>query len=138
MIVLDTSSVGGQHSLREPSRAVIEAAAAGRIVATTTVAVLQEFVPVRSRRRTRGDAVGLAKAFAAVLQPLLVVDENDLHAGLDLYDGQTQLGAFDCVLAAVALRRGAESLVSGDNGFATVPGLRAFRPDASAVEVLLS
>ena len=53
MIVLDTTAlvyaVGGEHPMREPSRRLVEAIAAGRIEATTTVEVIQEFVHVRAR-----------------------------------------------------------------------------------------
>ena len=61
---------------------------------------------------------------AALLSPLITVDGADLAAGLDLYRANEALGAFDSVLASVAMRRdGMQVLVSADRAFAGVPGL---------------
>lgn len=133
MILLDTTvlvyAVGAEHPLREPCRALISAIGDGRIAATTTVEVLQEFTHVRARRRGRDDAAGLTAQFAALLTPLVAVDGADLAAGLDLYRSHDALGAFDAVLATVAMRRdGMEGLVSTDRGFATVRGLALYDP----------
>ena len=55
MIVLDTTVLvyakGIDHPLRQPCRKLIDLIADGRIEATTTVEVIQEFVHVRARRR---------------------------------------------------------------------------------------
>ena len=65
MIVLDTTvlayAVGEAHPLRDPCRRLLAAHAEGRIEATTTVEVIQEFAHIRARRRTRPDAVRLAR-----------------------------------------------------------------------------
>ncbi len=64
MILLDTSvlvyAVGGEHPLREPCRRVVNEIGAGRLAATTTVEVIQEFAHVRARRRGRTDERGLS------------------------------------------------------------------------------
>ena len=49
--------------------------------------------------------------------------EADLREGLGLFERAAALGAFDAVLAAVALRAGATALVSADRAFTAVPGL---------------
>lgn len=127
MIVLDTTvlvyAVGDEHPLREPSRRLIQALGDGRALGTTTVEVIQEFVHVRARRRDRRDAVRLGRAFARLLSPLLVVDASELQSGLKLFERHQELGAFDAVLAAAALARSAEALVSSDAAFAEVPRL---------------
>ena len=141
MIVLDTTvlvyAVGVEHPLRDPCRAVIEATSDGVLAATTTVEVIQEFAHVRSRRRGRADAARVATAYSELLAPLLVVDADDLRAGLDLFDQAKDLGAFDCVLAAVAVGRGAGALVSADGAFGGVEGLRHVDPlTADLLQVL--
>ena len=133
MILLDTTAlvyaVGSEHPLQEPCRALISAIGDGRIAATTTVEVLQEFTHVRARRRGRDDAADLTSQFAALLSPLVTVDAADLTAGLDLYRAHDALGAFDSLLASVAMRRdGMQGLVSADRAFATVGGLTHFDP----------
>jgi len=132
VIVLDTTvlvyAVGVEHALREPCRRLIGAARDGTISASTTVEVIQELAHVRARRRGRADATELALSFGELLAPLIIVDADDLGAGLELFQRQDDLGAFDCVLAAVAVRRGADALVSADGAFAGVDGLRHIEP----------
>lgn len=134
MIVVDTTilvyAVGRKHPLREPSYALLAAARAGRVAVTTTPEVIQEFVHVRSRGADRLDAVALGRDFATGLAPLVVVGEEDLAVGLDLFGG-TRLGSFDAVLAAVALRRG-HTLASADRAFGEIPGLAHVAPGTAA------
>ncbi len=140
MIVLDTTvlvyAVGGDHALREPSRDVIGAIAAGRLPATTTVEVLQEFAHVRARRRDREDAARHMRDYLDLLAPLLIVGEDDLGDGLRLYARSDRLGAFDAVLAATAARAGAAALVSADAAFAEADVAHVI-PDADGVARLL-
>ena len=132
MIVLDTTvlvyAVGADHPLREPCRQIVRAIQDGRLIARTTIDVIQEFAHVRARRRGRHDASVLAYEYASLLQPLIVLDELDLKRGLDLFEEQDRLGAFDCMLAAAVTRRGAIGLVSADRAFGAVPGLQTLNP----------
>jgi predicted nucleic acid-binding protein len=136
MIVLDTTilvyAMGERHPFAEPCRAVIRLLAEGEVSATTTPEVIQEFLHVRSRRRSRGDAAGLARSYARLLSPLLAVDDDDLEAGLALYQS-SRLGAFDAVLAAAALRRGCRLLLSADRAFSAVAKLAVAGPADDAL-----
>lgn len=141
MIVLDTTvliyAVGNEHPFRQPCRDLVAAIQSGDLRATTTPEVVQEFVHVRSRRRSRQDAVEVGADFADLLSPLLVVDEPALRAGLRIFADADRVGSFDAVLAAVALDRGAVALVSADGGFAAVKELRHVVPDHAGVAELL-
>jgi predicted nucleic acid-binding protein len=141
VIVLDTTILvyakGSEHRLREPCRSLIEAIADGSVDATTTPEVIQEFVHVRARRRPRRDAVALGRAYAELLSPLLAVGEDELAAGLRLFERLPALGAFDAVLAATAVGTGADALVSADMTFSRIRGLRHAAPGSSAFDRLL-
>lgn len=121
MIVVDTTvlvyAVGGDHRLRDPCRRLVRAVREGHLDATTSVEVVQEFVHVRARRRTRSDAVDLGRSYADLFGPLLQATPDDLERGLRLFLRHEPLGAFDSVLAAVAMDRDAEAIVSADAGF---------------------
>ena len=140
MIVLDTSvltyAVGDPHRFEAPSRELMNAIGAGRIAATTTVEVIQEFAHVRARRRSRGRAISDAESFALALAPLISTDSVDVHMGLEIF-GATRLGAFDAVLAAAAMRRGADALVTADAAFAEVAGLRVLALDGPELAELI-
>lgn len=126
MILLDTTvlvyAVGADHPLREPCRGVLLAHADGRIEAATTIEILQEFTHVRAQRRPRSDAVSVARHYRQAL-PLITVDSNDFELGLTLFEAHPALGAFDAVVAAIALNRSCEALISADRAFGTVPQL---------------
>jgi len=140
MIVLDATvlvhAVGSEHALREPSRELIGAIADGRLSATTTVDVLQEFAHVRARRRDREDATRHTCDYLDLLAPLLIVGEDDLQDGLRLDARSDRLGAFDAVLAATAARAGATALVSADVAFAEADVAHVI-PDTDGVARLL-
>lgn len=125
-MLLDTTvlvyAVGDDHPLRAPARTLVRSVAEGSLEATTTPEVIQEFAHVRSRRRSRADAVALAEDYANLLSPLAVVTAHHLAAGLGLWQQNPRLGAFDAVLAAVALDRGAR-LVSADSAFGAIERL---------------
>ena len=141
MIVLDTTILvyakGADHPMREPCRALLEAVAGGLLEASTTPEVIQEFVHVRARRRPRLDAAELGRSFADLLSPLLTIAEGHLLAGLKLFERRPRLGAFDAVLAAVAIESGAEALLSADTTFSEVPGIRHIVPGTTGFNRLL-
>lgn len=142
MIVLDTNvlvyAVGAEHPLRAPSRRLFDAIEGGRVQATTTVEVIQEFLHVRAQRRARGDATRVADAFRRALTPLLSPGEGELQAALRLFERHERLRAFDALLAAVAISQDAEALVSADAAFAGIRGLRHVSPGSPAFERLLA
>jgi predicted nucleic acid-binding protein len=141
VIVLDTTVLvyakGGDHPLAEPCRRLIQSVGEGRIQATTTAEVIQEFVHVRARRRNREDASALGRAYLDLLSPLLSLDESMIRAGLRLFERNAQLGAFDAVLASAAMTAEAKALVSADRSFASVRGLIHVDPLTSALDRLL-
>jgi predicted nucleic acid-binding protein len=141
VILLDTAvlvyAVGEPHPLREPCRTLLAAHAEGRVVATTTIEVIREFIHIRSRRRPRTDAVILARHYLDALDPLMT-SASEFRRGLDLFEKHPGLGAFDSVLCGVALERGAEALVSADRALASIPGLRWIDPASPELESLLA
>ena len=129
---------GSEHSYRDPCRELIAAVADGRLQATTTVEVIQEFAHVRARRCGRADAAALARDYGELLSPLLPITAESLSAGLRLFETTERLGAFDAVLAAAATASGATALVSVDTDFAEVAALSHVIPDSHGVELLLA
>ena len=131
MVILDTTilayAVGDEHPLREGCVRVLAAHRDGSLHATTTAEVIQEFAHIYARRRTREEAAALAGHYLDALDPIGAI-AADVRAGLELFQRVPALGAFDAVLAAVALRSGAEALISADRAFGSVPGLRWVDP----------
>jgi predicted nucleic acid-binding protein len=140
VILLDTTvlvySVGADHPLREPCRLILQAHAAGSLEATTTVEVIQEFTHVRARRQPRADAVALARQYTAAFS-LLLTQADDLELGLTLYERHPELGAFDAVLAAVALNHHVDALISADRAFGVLIQLPWIDPATPEIDRIL-
>jgi predicted nucleic acid-binding protein len=132
VIVLDTTVLvyakGGEHPLREPCRAFMEAVVRKAIAATTTPEVIQEFAYVRARRTGRAVATVEARDLIGALSPLLTVDAESLSVGLRIYEETPSIGSFDAVLAAAAIGLSADALLSADRGFGAVKGLTHLHP----------
>lgn len=140
MILLDTTVLlyakGTDHRFRDPCRELVGAIADGRIEASTTPEVIQEFVHVRARRRDRRDAVALGRSYAELLSPLVSVTAEHLERGLTMFETNPRVGVFDAVLAAVA-RSASATLVSADGGFGDLPEIAHVVPDAAGIAGLL-
>ena len=136
MVILDTTilayAVSEEHPLREGCIRVLTAHRDGSLRATTTAEVVQEFAHIYARRRTRDEAAHLATLYLDALDPVAAT-AADVRAGLELFRRIPALGAFDSVLAAVALRLDADALISADRAFADVPGLRWVDPASDAL-----
>lgn len=104
-------------------RRIIEAVANGRLEATTSLGVIEEFAHVAARRRGRTAATSLARQYVRLLEPLRLEEAQDLDVGLGLFERHATLGSFDALLAAVAIRHG-DTILSPDRGFAGIPALR--------------
>ena len=141
MIVLDTSVLvyakGADHPFREPCRELVDAIDEGRLEATTTPEVIQEFMHVRARRRDRAEAAALAGSYADLLAPLLTVTREQLVQGIELYKRSQGLGAFDAILAAAAIDTGATALVSADQAFSELADIDHVVPDSTGVATLV-
>jgi uncharacterized protein len=141
VIVLDTTvfvyAVGTEHPLREPSRRLVHALTQGRVHATTTPEVIQEFCHVRARRRGRRDAAALARDYVRLLTPLLTSDPGHVTDAVTLFERHEGLDAFDALLAATAVAAAPEALVSADPAFRAVPRLRHVAPGTAEFDALV-
>jgi hypothetical protein len=72
-----------------------------------------------------------------LLSPLLRPAEEDLVAGLRLFERQEGSGTFDAVLAASAIAARAGALTSADRSFGVVRGLRWVDLSGNQVAALL-
>lgn len=141
MLTIDTNILmyksGDDHPLKRPCTQIIALIAEGKLQAMTTPEAIQEFAHIFARRRGRRAAAQRAAEYAELLAPLLLSEAEHLETGLQLWSDNEQLGAFDAVLAAVALDTKYATVVSADRAFAAVPGLRHVYPDADGVASLV-
>jgi predicted nucleic acid-binding protein len=129
--------VGDDHPHREPCRAVVERAQAGRLVGAASPDLLQEFLHQRARRTgDRAGASALARDVARLCRFDDLSDADALRA-LDLFDRHERLSARDAVFAAFALNRGIDTILSVDTDLDGIDGLTRVDPaDSDALEAL--
>jgi uncharacterized protein len=124
VILVDTTclvyAVGDDPDRRASAQALIDAVLRGTITARTTSQVIMEFAHVRGRRRNRKDAASLARDFSDLLGPLEPTTAPDVSTAVTLWQENPQIGTFDALLLAVAVRTGAEAIVSEDVGLTGV------------------
>lgn len=130
-------AVGGPHPYREPCRDIVARQGDGALSGEVTAVVIAEFAHQRFRQvRDRQEASVRARQAGAAFR-VHALDENDAELALDLYARSSGLDAFDALLAAAALNRGVDAVVSADRAFDGVEGIERVDPlDARAVAAL--
>lgn len=129
-LFLDTTvlvhAAGGQHPLREASRALLVRARNGEVELHASVEVVQEYLFHRLRRQTRAAAVTEARDIATFCR-LHPFDREVLDRSIELVE-TTQLRGRDAIHTATALGQGFDTIVSADRDFDGIPGLARVDP----------
>jgi len=121
-------AVGAQHPYRESCRDLVRHQGRGVLAGEVTPIVIAEFAHQRFRQtRDRREASLRARQAAGAFR-VQAVDSDDLDLALDLYARSTALDAFDALLAATALNRGLDAIVSADRAFEAVDGIERIDP----------
>ena len=126
---LDTSvflTALGEHPSTSACRALLRRAANGHLSIHTAVECLQEVVFHRMRVGPRAPAVAHLRAIRdlCVVHPM---DDLVLDRATDLL-ASTQVRGRDAFIAATALLAGFDAVVTTDDRFVEVPGLRRVHP----------
>ncbi len=130
-------ALGGEHHYREPCRAILREVRGKHIAAEASVELIHEFAYVRLRQMgSRDDAAHAAHAIERSLS-LHIVEPPDMERALDLWSDYERLDVRDAILAAQALNRGIDAILSPDRGFDGISGLQRIDPaDSAAVASL--
>lgn len=126
MLLVDTTVLSyamgdPTHPLSVPARAVVRDVMSGAIRATTTPEVIQEFMHVDGRRRSRDVVRARAERFAELLSPLHIVDEDIIVRAAEEYEQRPTIGAFDAVLVAIVQASDEMELVTADRALLALP-----------------
>jgi uncharacterized protein len=130
-------ALGGPSPYRDACRAIVEHAADGRLDGEASADLVQELV--HQRMRQTGDrklAVATARRVRTLCR-LHEVQAADVALALTLFETHASLTARDAMLAAVALNRGVEAILTADRDFDGIPGIERVDPlDDDAVAML--
>jgi predicted nucleic acid-binding protein len=131
-VLLDSAvfvyAVGADHPYRAPCRRLLEAVAAGDLVAEVSALAVEECLHQRARRTgDRESAVRVASNIAA-LCTVHDLGHSELTLGLQLFADFPTLGARGALHAATAINHRIPTLVSPDRDFDPLPNLQRVEP----------
>jgi predicted nucleic acid-binding protein len=131
-------ALGREHRYREPCRWIVEQAGQERLQGEASADLIQELLHQRTRSTgDRGLAARQARQVAA-LCALHEVRPDDVRRAIGLFESSQRLSARDCVFAALALNRGIAVILSPDDDFDEVEGLRRIDPtDRAGIDALV-
>lgn len=121
-------AAGGEHPLKAPCVAILEAVVRREMTAVTDAEVLQEMLHRYTALQQRARAVEVCRLFLKVVPDVLPVTREAIEQALDLHLRFPQLQARDSLHAAVMLRHGVTHIVSADQHFEGLPGLSRVDP----------
>ncbi|MGH8896148.1 MAG: type II toxin-antitoxin system VapC family toxin [Egibacteraceae bacterium] len=125
-----------ENPRRERCLELLAAVAAGRLKARTAVNVIEELLHLELRGRPPG-LHGAAERFSQLFTPLLDVTDDIIGEALTI--DAPKLGSNDRVIVATGRAAGISTILTGDAGFDSVPGIQRVDPlDADAVAALLA
>jgi uncharacterized protein len=128
-------ALGAPHRYRAPCREIVRRQGEGALAGETTPVVIAEFAHQRLRQTGDREEAAARARQAAVAFHVHAVDDDDARLALDLYERSSGLDAFDALLAATALNRGIDAIVSADRAFAEVSGVERVDPADALAEL---
>lgn len=138
-VLLDTAifiyAIGGEHPLRQPCRLIINALKTEAFGGEASVLVVEETLHQRARRTGDRESAQLAASNIIVFCPLHDLTQAELTLGLQLFAESPRLNARDALHAATALNHGIGRIISPDDAFDDVRGLRRLDPREAAARI---
>lgn len=122
-------AAGTPHPLREPSRQVLRAVAAGEIEALTDAEVLQEILHRYLHIGEREKGFTVFDRFRRIMfGRILPIEDADVQKARELAEKYPALSPRDLIHLAVMLRHGINEIVSADKGFDEVKEVHRIDP----------
>lgn len=116
-------AVGSDHPLKRSSIRVLEAVAAGEIVAVTDAEVHQEILHRYTAVGERERAMHVSSLFLRAVPDVLSITRADVEATVGLLLAHKRLPVRDAVHAAIMTRHSIRDVISADRHFDLIPGI---------------
>lgn len=135
-VFVDTAVImyagGGDHPLRAPCVAVMDAIDSGRLEAVTSVEVVQEILHRFLSIRQPEIAMTMATVALSTFAPVLPITHALMRRVPDLVRRYPTLSARDVIHVATCVHEGIAEIISTDRGFDQVSELRRIPPEEFA------
>ncbi len=132
MLLLDANipiyAEGREHIYRIPCRSILEQTKTWPHRYTIDVEALQEVLYVYSSRGELETGTGIIERLMACLPSIISITAAEITIAMRLMAETRNLSARDAIHAAVVIGHGLEGIVSADQDFDRVLGLRRYDP----------
>ena len=122
-------AAGNPHSSKDPSLALLERIAAGRLRAVTDTEVLQEILYRFWALKLLAKGLDLLDHFVLAVPVVLPVTKRDMVRAKALLVEESGLFPRDAVHAAVLLNNGLKTIYSYDRHFDRIPEIHRIEPE---------
>ena len=121
-------AAGGDHPLKSPCVAILEAAAKGKLEVATDAEVLQEILHRYTALNQRIRALEICRLFTEVVPNIFPITSSIVAAALEIHRKTPVLQARDSVHTAVMLSQNIRRIISADWHFDALPGIVRIDP----------
>jgi hypothetical protein len=121
-------AAGGDHPMKTPCVAILEAAARGKLDVVTDAQVLQEILHRYTALNQRIRALEICRLFMEVVPAIYPITSAIVVSALEIHRKIPALQARDSVHTAVMLGQNIHRLISADWHFDPVPGIVRIDP----------
>ena len=135
MLLLDANipmyAEGGDHRYQQPCRRVMELAKANSSAYCLNTEILQEILYVYFSRGETDRGIRVTGDLVGMFQTIIPITVAEITTAMQLMSQSRALASRDAIHAAV-FEHGLEGIVSADQDYDRIPGLRRFDPIALA------
>ena len=132
MLLLDANipmyAEGGEHRYRQPCRRVMELARADSSSYCVDTETLQEILYVYFSRGETGRGIGVAQDLLGMFPSIIPITASEITAAIRLMSQTPVLASRDAIHAAVVIEHNLEGIISADQDYDRIRGLRRYDP----------
>lgn len=130
MRLIDTNvviyAVGKAHPLQDEARRVLDRVAEGTLHANVDAELLQEVLHVYNTRKERRKGFDTVNDLLVLFPNPISIGREEIEVARDLMRAYSVLGARDAIHAAVVQTHDLEGIVTADNVFERIKGVKRF------------
>lgn len=119
---------GREHRYQQPCKRVMELAKANSSDYCVDTEILQEILYVYYSRGETDRGIGVAQDILGMFPTIIPITTAEITIAMRLMSETRRLSARDAIHAAVVINHNLEGIVSADQDFVRIPGLRRFDP----------
>lgn len=123
---------GREHRYQQPCKRVMELAKANSSDYCVDTEMLQEILYVYYSRGETDRGIGVAQDILGMFPTIIPITAAEITIAMRLMSGTRSLSARDAIHAAVVINHDLQGIVSADQDFDRIPGLRRFDPMEAA------